>query len=286
MTVNQLLNKAKALLKANNIDNYDVEAYFMVEHVLSLSRTELLFSYNREVTAKEEAALDEILSKRNSGEPLQYCIGEWDFFGEKFFVGEGVLIPRPETEELCNYVIEKIKHIRSPKIFDLCAGSGCIGISIKNNVPKADVTLIELSDKAFHFLKKNASKFETDGGVTLLKGDILRPESCFETIEEKADAIVSNPPYIKREDIESLQAEVKHEPVMALDGGEDGFDFYRVICKKWPEYLKDGGFIALECGEEQAQYICELFDKELFDTEIIKDFASVDRFVIGRKKVR
>ena len=283
MTVKELILNAKVLLSDNNIENPQNEVFFIAEKVFQKNRTELMLHYDSEVSECESKEFNRILEARLSGIPLQYCIGEWDFYGSTYKVGEGVLIPRPETEELCDLVLNELKNIAEPTVIDLCSGSGCIGLTLKNNLDNATVFLVEKSREALKYLIHNAGTLCENQFVSIVNGDVLNPDSFSETFE-KVDAIISNPPYIKRNDIVSLQSEVKFEPRMALDGGDDGYDFYRVICKEWPRYLNDRGFIAFECGEEQAEYIFSLFDSELFDTSIYKDFNNIDRFVIGRRK--
>lgn len=283
MTVKELILNAKELLNDNNIENALNEVYFIAEKVFQKKRTELILFYNSDVPEQKADEFKEILESRLSGVPLQYCIGEWDFYGSTYKVGEGVLIPRPETEELCDLVLNEMKNIAEPTVIDLCSGSGCIGLTLKKHLSNATVFLVEKSRDALKYLINNASTVCKNQFVSIVNGDVLKPDDFSETFT-KVDAIISNPPYIKRSDIENLQSEVKFEPEMALDGGEDGYDFYRVICKEWPRYLNDNGFIALECGEEQAEHICSLFDPELFETSIHKDFNNIDRFVIGRRK--
>ena len=283
MTVRELIINGRNTLNKGSIENAQNEVYFIAEKVFHKSRAELMFIYDSETDESLADEFNTILEKRLSGTPLQYCIGEWDFYGNTYKVGEGVLIPRPETEELCTLVLSELKNIAEPTVIDLCSGSGCIGLTVKSNIPDATVFLVEKSRDAIRYLIENANTVCKNQFISIVNGDVLKPENFEETFE-KVDAIVSNPPYIRSCDIDSLQSEVQLEPKMALDGGEDGYDFYRVICKEWHRYLKSGGFIALECGEEQAEYICNLFDSVIFETEIFKDFNGIDRFVIGRKK--
>lgn len=285
MTVNELLHTIRSMLCQNNVDNFENEAYFITEKALSLSKTQMLLKFADEVTYEQSKIALSAAEKRISGIPVQYCIGEWDFYGETYKVGEGVLIPRPETEELCEIVINELKHKVNSTIIDLCSGSGCIGITVGNNVPDSTVFLVEKSEDALKYLKQNTKNLCEIGQVYVVHGDVLNPDS-FDKVFSKVDVIVSNPPYIKSEEIATLQKEVQQEPRMALDGGADGYDFYRVICAEWHRYLKEDGLIAFECGENQAEYICTLFNEDLFETQIIKDFNGIDRFVLGRMKTR
>lgn len=283
MTVRELIINGKNTLNEGSIENAQNEVYFVAEKFFHKSRAELMFIYDSETDESLADEFNAILEKRLSGTPLQYCIGEWDFYGNTYKVGEGVLIPRPETEELCTLVLSELKNTAEPTVIDLCSGSGCIGLTVKSNIPDATVFLVEKSRDALRYLIENANTVCKNQFISIVNGDVLKPENFEETFE-KVDAIVSNPPYIRSCDIDSLQSEVQLEPKMALDGGEDGCDFYRVICKEWHRYLKNDGFIALECGEEQAEDICNLFDSVIFETEIFKDFNGINRFVIGRKK--
>ena len=220
----------------------------------------------------------ELAEKRVSGMPIQYVIGEWDFMGHTFSVGEGVLIPRPETEILCEYIIEKIKNIDDAVVIDLCSGSGCIGLSVAKEVKNAKVFLVEKSDNAFGYLKKNSDRFGCDN-VIAIKGDIFSGFESFGIPE--ADLILSNPPYIESADIAGLQSEVLLEPSMALDGGEDGLDFYRAINEKWLGHCN--GAVAVECGEGQSDDIRKIFSTQCAETYSVTDFNGIERVVIGRK---
>lgn len=285
MTVKELLNKVETILSSEKLENSQNEAYFMTEKALSMNRTELMLNMDAQVSETNVDIALTLAKKRLSGLPLQYCLGEWDFYGNTYKVGDGVLIPRPETEELCEITLRELNSVSAPTVIDLCAGSGCIGLTIKANKPDATVFLVEKSRAALRYLIENAENVCKNQFVSIVNGDVLKPDEFSETFD-KVDAIISNPPYIKADEISHLQSEVQREPKMALDGGEDGYDFYRVICTDWTAYLNDGGFIALECGENQAEYICNLFNKDIFETETVKDFNGTDRFVIGRKKTK
>ena len=211
-----------------------------------------------------------------SGTPLQYVIGKWDFYESEFYVGEGVLIPRPETEELTELVIQKAKVLENPVILDLCAGSGCIGISVARAVSQAMVYCVEKSEKAMLYLLKNS---ENDKNVKVLHADISNPPDM-----PFADIIVSNPPYIKSGDIADLQSEVLKEPLMALDGGADGLDFYRIIAQKWYSYLKKGGMLFLEIGEDQGDKVSAILENYGFsEIKVLNDMYGNNRMVTALK---
>lgn len=282
MTVFSLHKSLTALLDENNIEDSSLEARFILQHILGLSYSNYILHSTYEVSQEHVNLAENMINRRINGEPLQYIIGEWDFMGMTLRVGKGVLIPRPETEILCEYVLENIKNIASPVVYDLCSGSGCIGLSIKNERPDAKVFLVEKSDEALVYLKENCKNICGDNLPEIIQGDILRYDS-FENLPF-ADVIISNPPYIRSDEIPSLQKEVLFEPEMALDGGEDGLIFYRVLVNEWSQKLKNTGFMAFECGEDQSDDIKSLFKAIAFDSETINDYNNIQRIVTGRRK--
>jgi release factor glutamine methyltransferase len=281
MTLKDALNTLK--LKLSTVDNGGTEAKYILEKTCGIPYSEMLLRYNECISGEKFAEAELMAERRLSGEPIQYILGEWDFMDFTFKVGEGVLIPRPETEILVEQVLDNIKAVKNPVIYDLCSGSGCIGLSIKKLRPDAQVYLIEKSDKALAYLKVNCEYLcgNTDD-ITVIQGDILDFKSFYGL--PCADVIISNPPYIRSGEIAELQSEVLREPHMALDGGEDGLIFYRCLVNEWSSKLNDSGFMAFECGEDQAEDICRLFDKINFDNEIINDYNNIQRIVIGRRK--
>ena len=262
-------------------ENPSFEAKELIKHICSLNETEFLLGRNNEISVDVTDKIFSLAEKRLKGIPLQYIIGEWDFMGRTFKVGEGVLIPRPETEILCQYVVDMLKGKLSPRVYDLCSGSGCIAISIKLDTPDADVYAVEKSKDAYFYLDTNNKSLCSGSAVTLINGDIFNVDE-FKKLP-KADVIVSNPPYINSDEISGLQKEVQHEPVMALDGGSDGLDFYRFIITEWKCLLKDDGIFAFECGENQADAISDILKINGFDSLVIKDYNDIDRIVIGRR---
>lgn len=223
--------------------------------------------------AKGEEELLELIHRRIDGEPLQYLLGEWEFYGLPFYVGNGVLIPRPDTETLADLAIEFLQD-RKADCIDLCSGSGCLAVSVEKNCKNAAVTAIEKSDEAYDFLIKNIALNKSC--VKAVKGDITKD------IFGRYDLIISNPPYIKTEDLETLQREVQHEPKAALDGGEDGLLFYREIADKWIPRLKAGGMLAVEIGIGQQDDVKKLFrESGLKNIGERKDLCGVVRVVFG-----
>ena len=282
MTVFELYKKITEIFDREKIEDVSLDARLLVEYACNINHGEFLFKRDREA---DETEIEKVMSyseRRISGEPVQYITGKWEFLDMEFSVGEGVLIPRPETEELVMYAAEKIKKMKKAVVFDLCSGSGCIGLSIKNLVPDADVYMIEKSDDALRFLEKNRIDLGFGNNTVLVQGDILNGYEGFSFLP-KPDVIISNPPYIKTEEIDTLQKEVRKEPHMALDGGEDGYVFYRCLSEKWLPFVNEGGFIAVECGENQAVKIASMFSKHSKETEIIKDFNNTERMVYASK---
>ncbi len=265
MTLMQAYSYSVKFLEYNNVDESDFKALCICCHLAGIKNSDYTFHKDDFVPNRK---LADMLWKLKEGEPLQYVIGKWDFFESEFLVGEGVLIPRPETEELVELIVSQIGNDKKT-VFDLCAGSGCIGLSIARACKNTTVTLFEKSEKAFEYLKKNA---QNDENATPLLFDINN------SFNKKADIIVSNPPYIKTDDIKTLQKEVKKEPFIALDGGFDGLDFYRVINDKWYKNINKNGALYLEIGENQGEDIKTVLTN-FTDIEITKDIYGNDRIV-------
>ncbi len=280
MKLNEIYNKAINALHENNVESAEFEAKELIKHFTGYNESGFLLNREAEIQSDVVAMICSALNTRAAGVPLQYILGKWDFMDSTFFVGNGVLIPRPETEQLCEFVIDKAAELSKPVIYDLCSGSGCIGISIKKELENSHVYLIEKSAEAYYYLSKNVENI-CNGNITAINADIFNiPE--FEALPG-ADVIVSNPPYIKTDELPYLQREVQFEPVMALDGGEDGLYFYRNIITLWKKKLKINGIFAFECGEEQAGLISLMLYENGFDSKILKDYNDIERFVVGRR---
>ena len=220
---------------------------------------------------------EETLRRRLNGEPLQYILGEWEFFGITLSVGDGVLIPRADTETVVERAIKLLKGTEKPLVYDLCAGSGCIGIAVAK-FTGASLKFFEKSPKALKYLKANVESTGTNGEITVC--DVL--EEPDEGLPE-ADLIISNPPYIKSDVIPSLQREVQFEPKMALDGGEDGLIFYRTIAKKWKKKIKKGGYLVFEIGFDQAKEVTEILQNEGYsEVKAERDLTGNHRVVYGK----
>lgn len=228
-----------------------------------------------EVTAEQKKAIDAITAERIKGRPLQYIFGKWEFYGYEFFVGEGVLIPRPETELLVDIAAKNLD--KNSVMLDLCSGTGCIPIACTKETG-CKAYAVELYDKAFSYLEKNIAHNNAD--VTAVKGDAL-DNGHFEGVV--FDAVFSNPPYLTGKEMEELQREVRHEPETALYGGEDGLDFYRQLFTLWRPRLRNGGIFAVEVGDKQGGQVKALMEKAGFTAEIIPDLQGIPRVVCGRR---
>lgn len=282
MTYSQLYRTVRDRLSCAGIEAAAYEARCLLEELISIDRLRLISRGNDAVSDDEYNILISAAEKRADGYPLQYIIGKWSFMGREFLVGEGVLIPRDDTETAVMTCCEAVKELPSPRIIDLCSGSGIIAVTLSKLLKSADITALELSSTAFGYLERNTELNECKS-ITALKADIFKAYGDFE--DGCFDAIISNPPYISRDVIPTLQKEVRHEPVSALDGGPDGLDFYRCIAKDWMPKLKPGGSVTLEIGEEQAQAVMELLSENgIGRIRVVKDIQGLDRVIFGTKK--
>ena len=276
--------EVEKIFEKNNIDREEVNMLFC--EALNLSLSELILKKN--ITEKEQVEINRAIAKRLKGIPIQKIFKKAYFYGNTFFVNNNVLCPRPETELLVEEVLENIKFAKNNekitknkqktskklKILDLCTGSGCIAISIKKN-SNEDIFASDISKKALYVARKNAKN--SDAKIRFLESDL------FEKINQKFDIIVSNPPYIKSSDIQNLDTEVKnYDPILALDGGEDGLVFYKKIASQAKTYLNKNGTIILEVGYNQASDVKFLFEQNGFDCEIKKDYNNIERIVVCR----
>ncbi len=260
-----------ASLKNAGVYAPDYEAGEIIREVCGTHPLQIM-----DLTPEQGQKADKIAAERAEGRPLQYIFGRWEFYGYEFFVGEGVLIPRPETELLIDIAVKNLNN--DSVMLDLCSGTGCIPIACAKETG-CRAYAVELYDKAFSYLEKNIAYNKAD--VTAVKGDAL-DNSHFEGVQ--FDAIFSNPPYLTGEEMENLQREVRHEPETALYGGEDGLDFYRQLFKLWKPRLKDGGIFAVEVGDRQGEQVKQLMEQAGFTAQIIPDLQGIGRVVYGKKQ--
>ncbi len=270
------LTAATAALQAAGCEDAAFDARCLLEDIGGLPRGCLPADFPLDAAAV--AALQEAVTRRAAGEPLQYILGQWDFLDLTLSVGPGVLIPRADTECLCEAVAERL--LGPARVLDLCAGSGCVGLGIARLVPGTAVTAVELSGEALPYLRENIARYpQLD--VTAVQADVLADAAYF---DGPYDAIVSNPPYIPTADLADLMREVRQEPTMALDGDGDGLKFYRAIATHWAPKLATGGLLAVEVGIGQALAVAGIFTAAgLKNMAILPDLAGVERVVIGEK---
>lgn len=275
MTIKETLIQAEQALRQADIIPYQFEAKELVAWVLGISPNMLWLKRDEEMPQEAEEKLKKAILSRTNGEPLQYIIGDWEFYSLPFKVGPGVLIPRADTELLVDSALEFLKDKKGAVVADLCSGSGCIAIAVAHERPDCKVSALELSSEALEYLRTNNEINKTD--VNIIQADILTIDCA-----EKFDIILSNPPYIESFTIPTLDQEVLCEPHMALDGGDDGLDFYRQITKKWSANLKPGGALMVEIGINQHESVSRLFAEAGFENiRQIRDINGIERVIIG-----
>lgn len=263
-TYNNLFLDTRTRLRKAGVDNAQLEAREIVCYAADKSREQLYRDMSLYVSAELERRVDELVQRRLAGEPVAYIIGEWEFYGLPMDVSHDVLIPRMDTEVLAERGILKARESgEGARVLDLCAGSGCVGLAVAANAPQCRVVLGELSEGALRVCKQNVRRNELNARVTCLSVNAMEPPSS--TLWD-FDVIVCNPPYIPTGDIENLDISVRdYEPHMALDGGEDGLDFYRFIAAKWKSALRLGGTLIFEVGIGQAPQVEEILARNGFD---------------------
>lgn len=284
MVIKELLQLAKGRLKNTDYMDPIKESVYVLEKILDKDKSFIYTNLDKWVSREEEEKFLDIIDRRSKGEPMAYIFKQREFMGIDFFVDKGVLIPRPETEMLVEYLINYIKTSFTKKqvnILDIGSGSGAISISLGKYCANTKVLGVDISEDALKIAGKNLDRLK-------LTNVSFRKSNLFESIgtEEKFDIIVSNPPYIKRDALLSLQRDVRDfEPSLALDGGRDGLLFYKEIIKKAGDHLKDKGMLIFEIGFDQGPLVKDLMEGQAYKKiEIIKDFQSLDRIVIGFKK--
>lgn len=280
-TIGSLLNLGTQRLIEKNIDTARLDSQLLLGKVLSKDKLYLMINNNEIVSEENKKEFLELISKRMEYMPIRYILGEIDFMGLDFYVEKGVLIPRSDTEVLVEEVLRMINEDESLDICDLCSGSGAIGISLAYYRKKINVDLIDYYDIPEKISKKNILRNCLEDRVKFIKSDLLN-ESI--KLKKQYDIIVSNPPYIREEEIDNLMNDVKdYEPKTALSGGKSGLDFYERIVEESKNVLKKNGILAFEIGHDQGEEVSELMKVNSYkEVRIIKDLASLDRVVIGR----
>ncbi len=284
MVINQLILKGMTLIEGKEYSNPRLESILVLSHLLDVDKSYIYINGHKEVDKHIENAYFDIMSKRAKGHPLQYLLNSEEFMGLNFYLEEGVLIPRPDTELLVEFIMDRIDRNKSIKLLDIGIGSGAISLSIAKKCPNTHIIGIDLESMPIKVSNINKERLNIDN-AHFYQGDLFEALEK-NSIDDKFDFIVSNPPYIRTGDIENLQVEVKdHEPLTALDGGDDGLEFYRRISKGAKDYLMSNGMLIYEVGCEQGDQVMGILNNEGFkDVSILKDYQGLDRVVYGFNK--
>lgn len=278
ITVREALKRASSFMES--LEDGRFLAEIIVRHVLGWDRTRLFLGMEDRVSEQQWSEMEQMVQKRLQGIPVQYLIGEQEFYGLSFRVNPSVLIPRPETEILVEQVLQRRDPAASLTVADIGTGSGAIAVSLAVH-SQWKIFAVDIAQESLDTAQENSQIHGVDKKIAFLKGDLLDP------VAQPVDILVSNPPYIPSRDVLELDVQVKdHEPMRALDGGEDGLDFYRRICQGLPQVLRPDGLVAFEVGMGQARDVEQLLlaSGVISRTEVIEDLAGIQRIVIGDGK--
>lgn len=277
LSIRHALAKAEEMFRAKNIESERLNSKLLLAKALGIDEIKLIMRADYFLNVIESKKFEELVARRISREPLQYILGETYFYDVKILLDESVLIPRPETEELTDIVINKLADYEKPIALDLCSGSGAIGLAIAKKIPDAKVLLADISSEAIKLSRKSAELNKLQN-VEFIELDALNSNYFL----PKFDAIISNPPYIPFNELNSLEPEVKcYEPKIALTDFDDGFKFYRHFAVIFRKMLNDKAFFALEIGYDKPEFVKSLFSNQEYFLELKKDFNGIDRFLIG-----
>jgi release factor glutamine methyltransferase len=282
ITVLEAINLSTEFLQKKNIQSPRTNAELLLASALKCKRLELYLSFDRPLKQNELNIYRKLIKRRSNFEPLQYITGSVEFYGLAFKVTPAVLIPRPETEILVEIILDEFKKKERLSILDIGCGSGIIGISLAVNLLSASIFCTDISEDAINLAKENAEKHDVISTITFLKHNILSQQIDF--IQE-ADAIVSNPPYVSKNDFGSLQKEIRNfEPRYAVTDESDGYTFFRTISSKVAKILKTGGKLFFEVSEGQSSMVKKILSQNgLVEITIIKDYQNIDRVIYGAK---
>ncbi len=277
-TISSLLNWTVNYFKSKNIQSARLDAEVLLSHVLRQERIYLYVHFDEPMEQNELSKFREYVKKRAQHVPIAYIIGEREFMGLPFKVTKDTLIPRPDTEILVENVLNNVDKDKEIEIVDIGTGSGAIILSLLVNLPKAQGKTVDISSKAIEVAKENAVNLQVNDRCKFFVGDLFAPLNG-----NKFDVIVSNPPYIPKKDIATLEDDVKeYEPVSALTDGGDGLSYYRRLLSEGKAYIKENGFIALEIGIYQSEDVKQIaMDNGWKNIKIIKDYAGIDRVVLA-----
>lgn len=286
MNIKELINFGKTTLEKNEVEDAGIIARVLAQYILKMDRNKIVINENSNIEEIDKHRYYLAIIEIIQGMPLQYITNSQEFYGIQMYVNENVLIPQPDTEILVQEVIKiieqknKNKEQKDIEILDMCTGSGCIAVAIATNVQNVNAMLADISREALEIAKVNAQYTNTTEKFKFIQTNM------FEKVEKKFDIIVSNPPYIETDTIKSLNKQVQNEPLLALDGGEDGLKFYRILVNEGYKYLNKDGYLCMEIGYNQKQKVEELLKQNEKYTSIytLKDFNGNDRVVIAKLK--
>ena len=284
VTYKALSEDRTRMLLERGVENAGFEVSELLGSVLGADcrSAEYIGAMSMEADPDKVKQLDVLIGRRAGGEPLQYILGEWEFYGLPIKVGRGVLIPRQDTETLIDTICAKLHDKKKLTVIDVCSGSGCIACALHKHIDCERIFCVEKSDDAASYLEQNLDLNSVDAEV--IKADALLPETV--QLLPAADLIVCNPPYLTKADMQSLQTEVSFEPEMALYGGEDGLDFCRDLVRLWSSKIKPGGMFIVEIGQGQEEEVAMMMIQHgLTDIRWKKDLSGIDRCVFGFAKI-
>lgn len=282
MTREQLFFDVRRRLETAGISMPELEARELTACALGVDRQRLLMQRTSPVSDAERERLEQLVARRLAHEPLAYLLGEWDFCGITLRVTPDVLIPRSDTERLCELAIERVQAMQNPRVLDLCSGSGCIALALLHEVPAAQAVAVDVSPAAVDVANGNAERLGLSDRYRCVIGSALEPIA--DADRDAFDLMVCNPPYITADEMRELDRDVaEFEPHLALYGGEDGLDFYRTVMKTWRYAVKPGGYLLFECGWKQGQTVAEICrEAGLCEVQVETDYAGVPRIVCAR----
>ena len=290
-TFHELLTQGTQLLMNAGIEEARLDAWLLLEYTADISRAWYYAHPESEVNEKIVSEYLSLCQKRAEHIPLQHLTHQACFMGYDFYVDERVLVPRQDTEVLAEEALHQLRNIRNPRILDMCTGSGCLLLSLLMELPDAIGTGVDISEAALAVAERNRKNLELEKRAVLVQSDTFSGDYFQKNsgnISLEYDMLISNPPYIPTEEIGKLMEEVRfHDPVLALDGREDGLYFYRRITEQAGKYLKPGGWLMYEIGCEQGTDVSAIMQGEGFtEVTVKKDLAGLDRVVIGKKQMQ
>ena len=276
-TLEEVLDGAVSRLVAAGSDEPQANAEWLLASALGVTRTHLLVNRAERITPEQQDAYEKMLVRKEAGEPLSHIVGFQPFCGLNIHVTPDVLTPRPETEELADLVSARFKRRGAYRFLDMCTGSGCIALTLADRFPNAVVTAADISEKALLVAQENAKRLHLEDRIRFLQSDV------WENVQDTFDLIISNPPYIPSEIVDTLTREVLHEPRLALDGGADGLDVVRSLCSLAADHLNPDGLLALELCKGQAGAVARGLMEIGWNAEVKKDIVGIERFVLAQK---